>query len=282
MFDRLLNVLFVEDSVADTEIGVLSLEASGLKVLVRRVETESDYLLALRDPTDIVLSDHSMPAFDAKRALKLLREQGGDIPFIVVSGRIGESAAVDMMKAGANDYVRKDNLERLAPAVRRELGEAENRRRARFTADKLQQQEQTLDNLMHNLPGMVYRLRRAGTAWHFDFASDGCKDLTGHANDEIDTGLVRPAHLLLEHGANRLVRLRIGGIVDVGVADVAGEESAGVPRHFPGDLERGTVHRLEILLAADDAQLLAVGVVGKGLHHVGARMDEFADRKSVV
>ena len=136
MFDRLLNVLFVEDSVADTEIGLLSLEASGLKVLVRRVETESDYLLALRDPTDIVLSDHSMPAFDAKRALKLLREQGGDIPFIVVSGRIGESAAVDMMKAGANDYVRKDNLERLAPAVRRELGEAENRRRARFTADK--------------------------------------------------------------------------------------------------------------------------------------------------
>ncbi|MFI4920145.1 MAG: putative bifunctional diguanylate cyclase/phosphodiesterase [Gammaproteobacteria bacterium] len=188
MFDRLLNVLFVEDSVADTEIGLLSLEASGLKVLVRRVETESDYLLALRDPTDIVLSDHSMPAFDAKRALKLLREQGGDIPFIVVSGRIGESAAVDMMKAGANDYVRKDNLERLAPAVRRELGEAENRRRARLTSDKLQQQEQTLETLMQTLPGMVYRLRRAGTAWHFDFASDGCKDLTGYDQEMLVGG----------------------------------------------------------------------------------------------
>ncbi|HEV2111409.1 MAG TPA: diguanylate cyclase, partial [Gammaproteobacteria bacterium] len=186
--DRPLNVLIVEDSIADAEISVLSLEGSGFKVRSRRVETELEYLMALRDAPDIVLSDHSMPAFDAHRALRLLREQGGDIPFIVVSGRIGESAAVELMKAGANDYIRKDNLERLAPAVRREIGEAENRRQARLTADKLYQQEHKLDSLMQNLPGMVYRLRLDEGTWRFDFVSDGCKELTGHDRRELVEG----------------------------------------------------------------------------------------------
>src|SRR5579859_3723085 len=171
--DRPLNVLIVEDSIADAEISILSLEASGFKVRSRRVETELEYLMALRDAPDIVLSDHSMPAFDAHRALRLLREQGGDIPFIVVSGHIGESAAVELMRAGANDYVRKDNLERLGPAVRRELAEADIRRQARLTADKLEMQERSLDTLMHNLPGMVYRLRQDGPTWRFEFVSEG-------------------------------------------------------------------------------------------------------------
>ena len=129
--DRLLKVLIVEDSVADAEIDVLTLESSGLAVQSRRVDTEIEYLLALRDSPDVVLSDHSMPAFDSRRALKILRDQHSDIPFIVVSGHIGEAAAVDLMRAGANDYVHKDNLARLAPAVRRELEALEERRRNR-------------------------------------------------------------------------------------------------------------------------------------------------------
>ncbi len=185
---RALEVLIVEDSLADAEISVLSLEAAGLKVRARRVDTPSDYLQALSKPTDIVLSDHAMPAFDAQRALKLLREQGLDIPFIVVSGHIGESAAVALMKAGANDYVRKDNLERLGPAVRRELAEAENRRQARLTAEKLDRQERSLDTLMHNLPGMVYRLRQDGPTWRFEFASEGCLALTGHDREVMVGG----------------------------------------------------------------------------------------------
>ncbi|HEY1774175.1 MAG TPA: EAL domain-containing protein [Gammaproteobacteria bacterium] len=183
--DRPLKVLIVEDSVADAEIDVLTLESSGLAVQSRRVDTEMDYLLALRDSPDVVLSDHSMPAFDSRRALKILRDQGSDIPFIVVSGHIGESAAVDLMRAGANDYVHKDNLARLAPAVRRELEAAEERRRSRATEEKLQQGGASLDMLMHNLPGMIYRLVQEGGAWRFEFVSEGCKDLTGYDREAL-------------------------------------------------------------------------------------------------
>jgi len=186
--DRPLKLLLVEDSGLDAELDILALESGGLKVHAKRVETELDYLMALRDEPDLILSDHSMPSFDALRALRILREQGRDTPFIVVSGRIGEAAAVDLMKAGANDYVRKDELARLAPAVRRELTEAGNRQRARSTADKLLVQERTLDTLMNNLPGMVYRLRADGGAWRLDFVSAGCEALTGYGMAALTAG----------------------------------------------------------------------------------------------
>jgi len=186
--DRPLKVLIVEDSVADAEIDVLSLESSGLAVQARRVDTEMEYLLALRDAPDLVLSDHSMPAFDSYRALRILRDQGSDIPFIVVSGRIGESAAVDLIRAGANDYVHKDNLARLAPAVRRELEATAERRRLRDMEEKLRREGGSLDVLMHNLPGMVYRMVQDGGTWRFDFVSDGCKELTGYDRDTLAGG----------------------------------------------------------------------------------------------
>src|SRR5262249_29877532 len=134
-FSRPIKVLLVEDSIADAEINVLTLQSNGLKLIPRRAETEIEYLLALREDPDIVLADHSLPAFDSKRALKILRDQSRDTPFIVVSGRIGEAAAVELIKAGANDYVRKDDLARLALTVRRELTEVQKRRRARQTSE---------------------------------------------------------------------------------------------------------------------------------------------------
>ena len=185
---RPIKVLLVEDSIADAEINVLTLQSNGLKVLPRRVETEIDYLLALREDPDVVLADHSMPAFDSKRALKILRDQSRDTPFIVVSGRIGEAAAVEAIKAGANDYVRKDDLARLAPVVRRELTEVEKRRRTSKALEKLQRDEASHDAVLKNLPGMVYRLRMDSDAWHFDFVSDGCLALTGYEREALAGG----------------------------------------------------------------------------------------------
>ena len=183
---RPIKVLLVEDSVADAEINVLTLKSSGLKVLPRRVETELDYLLALRESPDIVLCDHALPGFDAPRALKLLRDQSRDVPFIVVSGRIGEAAAVELIKAGASDYVRKDELARLGTAVRRALSDQKRVQRARKAAEKQQGKTGSgHDTQLKGLPGMVYRLRMEGGSWRFTFASEACKDLTGYGQDTL-------------------------------------------------------------------------------------------------
>ena len=129
-----LRVLIVEDSESDRGLIVRHLELGGYSPVHERVETTTEMRAALEmQDWDIVLSDYSMPRFAAPAALKLLQESGHDIPFIVVSGSIGEDSAVAMLRAGAHDYVIKSDLARLAPAVRRALGDAsvrQERRRA--------------------------------------------------------------------------------------------------------------------------------------------------------
>jgi PAS domain S-box-containing protein len=128
-----LNVLIVEDSVYDTELLLRELKNSGYDTEYERVETAEDMVSALQEKQwDIILSDFSMPKFNGAEALKLLGESGVDIPFIFVSGTMGEDAAVNAMLAGAGDFVVKGNLKRLAPAVERELREAALRRAHRF------------------------------------------------------------------------------------------------------------------------------------------------------
>jgi two-component system cell cycle sensor histidine kinase/response regulator CckA len=128
---REVRVLIVEDSPDDAELVLLALRQAGFKPIWQRVETESEMRAALAEPWDIVLSDFSLPTFNARGALATLRQHGTDLPFIVVSGTIGEELAVQTMRAGATDYVLKQNLVRLGPAIARELREAENRRAGR-------------------------------------------------------------------------------------------------------------------------------------------------------
>jgi PAS domain S-box-containing protein len=132
---RLLQVLVVEDSENDMKLMVAELEQKGYEVVHERVETAADLTAALhRQAWDIVLSDYVLPQFSGPDALKLLRAKGFNIPFIAISGTYGEEAAVEMMKAGANDYLVKNNLARLVPAIEREL-EATQSRRARARAE---------------------------------------------------------------------------------------------------------------------------------------------------
>ncbi len=135
------RVLIVEDSVDDAEMDAHVLRSDGMEIEWRCIETESAYLEALAWPPQIILSDCSMPHFSALRALDLLRAQGTDIPFIVVSGTVGEDAAVSLMKAGAQDCVLKTNLARLAPVVKRELREADSRRAEREARISLRESE---------------------------------------------------------------------------------------------------------------------------------------------
>ncbi len=124
-----LRVLIIEDSVEDTFFVVRELQRGGYNVAFERVETHNAMQSALQsNEWDLIICDYSMPQFSGPGALALYRQSGQDIPFIMVSGAMGEELAVEMVKAGAHDYVMKDNLSRLVPAVKRELEAAQERR----------------------------------------------------------------------------------------------------------------------------------------------------------
>lgn len=132
-----LRVLLIEDSPDDAMLVVRQLQKSGLALQTRRVETREELLDALNSPWDIVFSDYSLPRFNGMEALNIVRERDPEIPFIIVSGTIGEERAVTAMKCGAHDYIMKDNIQRLIPAVERELKEAELRLKHRRAQERI-------------------------------------------------------------------------------------------------------------------------------------------------
>ena len=133
-----LRVLFVEDSEDDALLVVRQLRQGSFDVAFERVDTADALTSALSQGTwDIVISDYRMPRMSGTEALEIFKKCGQEIPFIFVSGTIGEDTAVAAMKAGANDYVMKGNLKRLLPAVERELSEAEIRRQRRQSEERL-------------------------------------------------------------------------------------------------------------------------------------------------
>jgi len=141
---RLLRVLVVEDYEPDALLVLKELEQGGYAPAWRRVDAWEGVRLALEQPCtwEIVIVDYNLPGFSALDVLGLLQELHLDIPFIVVSGCIGEETAVAAMRAGAHDYLMKDNLMRLVPAVERELREAQDRQRRRQTEQTLRQMEE--------------------------------------------------------------------------------------------------------------------------------------------
>ncbi len=133
-----IKVLVVEDSPDDEELVILELKRGGYAPVHERVDTEAGMRAALeRGGWDIVISDHSLPGFSGPAALALLRQTGRDIPFIIVSGTVGEEAAVAAVKGGASDYVLKGNTVRLCTAVEREMREAERREEQRRMREQL-------------------------------------------------------------------------------------------------------------------------------------------------
>lgn len=157
-----LNVLHLEDSELDHELMRAHLERGGLPVRIRRVDCEADFLDAIDSagtetdpPFDIVISDYNLPGFSGLVALDLLKARGRDIPFVLVSGQIGEDTAVEAMRNGASDYILKNNLTRLGPAVLHAV-EAAVTRRARAAADaELELSKQRLHELAQHLQNSI-------------------------------------------------------------------------------------------------------------------------------
>lgn len=133
-----LHVLIVEDSEDDVLLLVRELRRGGFDPVYEQVETPEAMMTSLlNNRWDIVISDYILPRFSGPGALKILKDSGLDLPFIIVSGNIGEDIAVESMKAGASDYIIKGNLRRLCPAVERELREAEEKREGTETRRRI-------------------------------------------------------------------------------------------------------------------------------------------------
>lgn len=152
-----LRVLILEDSEDDTLLTLRELRRGGYTLDYVRVDTPSAMQAVLdQQAWDIVIADYNMPAFTAPEALKILQSRKLDLPFIIVSGTIGEDTAVAAMKAGAHDYLIKGHLTRLVPAVERELREAQERHKRSITEQALQESEERFRQLAENITEMVF------------------------------------------------------------------------------------------------------------------------------
>lgn len=159
------RVLHLEDCEPDHALALAYLQRGGLQVQARRIETRAEFQAALAEPWDIVLSDYHLPGFTGLDALQMLREHvqagGAELPFILVSGQIGEDTAVEAMRTGAADYLLKANLARLAPAVEHAVA-ASRTQRARMVADReLQASRERLSELAQHLQTSVEAERHA-------------------------------------------------------------------------------------------------------------------------
>src|SRR6185369_3664163 len=142
-----LNILFLEDTLEDAEIAVATLEEAGYKCKWDRVETRVDFLQRLASADyDLVISDYKLPSFDGLTAVKLFVEHGFDIPFLLISGSLGEEAAIESLQAGAADFVLKDKLFRLPFVVDRALKAAYERRLVRGAEEKIRLQAVALES----------------------------------------------------------------------------------------------------------------------------------------
>jgi two-component system cell cycle sensor histidine kinase/response regulator CckA len=151
-----LRVLIVEDNEDDALLLIDRLRDGGYEPVFERVETREAMKAALaRQEWDCIISDYSMPRFSGLDALAELQSSGIDIPFVLVSGTIGEANAVAAMKAGAMDYLMKDNLARLAPVIERELREAELRRQKKKSEELLQRSEEEFRLITENMADLV-------------------------------------------------------------------------------------------------------------------------------
>jgi PAS domain S-box-containing protein len=148
-----LRALIIEDNEDDALLVIRELQKGGFDPAYERVDTAVSMSEAMgREIWDIILCDYNMPHFNGLAALKLYREKGLDIPFIIVSGTIGEEAAVAIMVMGAHDYVMKNNLLRLVPAVQRELRESESRKERKIAETALRESEERSTKAFRSIP----------------------------------------------------------------------------------------------------------------------------------
>ena len=225
---RPLRVLLIEDSDFDAQLLLALLHRGGYEVTHARVETAEALREALAEAWDIVIADYNLPQFDALAALEIVKASGQDVPFLIVSGGIGESTAVAAMKAGAHDYLMKGNLARLVPVVERELREAENRASKRRTEHALRDSEMRYRLLWETATDAVLLLNTDAIV---EFANPAVQTIFGYQPEEMvgkDVSILQPFFSSLDPEINwkRFLRLAHGGR-GPGVIEATGRHKEG-------------------------------------------------------
>ncbi len=269
---EVLHVLLVEDSEDDARLLMRKLQQSGYAPVFERVKAADAFSAQLEEKNwDIVLSDYALPAFTALDALRLLKEKDLDLPFIIVSGAIGEETAVAAMKAGAHDYVMKDNLARLIPAIERELREVGGRRMRRQAEEALRESERKnrrlsreFCTLLDNIPDALILLDADRKAiW----ANSGTAAMLGRPLEDLTEGQCRK--LWPECSArdeNCAVRRCFqSGHPEVGLVRTAGGKTWGV-RAFPVLNKKGRVANVIKIVSDNSHQLLLKEEANRAAH----------------
>jgi PAS domain S-box-containing protein len=224
-----MNVLLLEDSELDAELIEVELRKRGIQARLHRVWSERELLHALETPSwDVILSDFNMPGFDGLRGLALLKEKKLDIPFIIVSGTLGEERAVAAMKAGASDYIVKGHLARLVPAIERETSEARLRREHREGQAALAASEANLKSLVENSIVGIYVIQGD----RFVYVNPAVAEVAGYTQQELTS---RPLIDFVWPSDRRLVqdnvKKRIDGESDRIRYNVTMQRKDGKPVH---------------------------------------------------
>jgi len=255
-----LRVLLVEDSESDADLIVRQLKKAEYSVHHERIENAKEMKKALeKQKWDIVISDYKLPRFNAAAALTLLQKANIDIPFVIVSGSMGEELAVELMKAGAHDYLTKNKLVRLAQVVKRELAEAQMRRERKQSEEELRESEERYRCLVEVSPDTV-AVHANGKIVYINPA--GIKLLRAHDRSEL---IDKPVLDIVHPDYKELVRQRVMGAIEQGKAQPMTEE-----KFLCLD---GTVI---------DVEVVSVPTIFKGMKAVQVVARNITDRKLVV
>jgi signal transduction histidine kinase len=260
----------LEDSELDHSLAMAYLARDGLHVSAQRVESRDEFTHALTEPWDVILSDYNLPGYSGLQALTDLRDLGLDLPFILVSGQIGEDTAVEAMRNGASDYLLKNNLSRLAPAVEHAMAAGEARR-ARAEADRaLAASRQRLSELAQHLQTSVETERHAiareihddvgGSLTALRFELDWVRRHSGEPNvrQRMTTALELLTHATLS--SQRIMQNLRPAILEQGLVAALQwmasnfEKRTGVPCAFRTSHERMTLPPMVPLVAYRTAQ----------------------------
>jgi len=256
----MLHVLIIEDSESDSDLVIRRLKKAGYTIYHERIETAEEMKAALDMLVwDIIVADYKLPQFNAPAALLLLQKSGLDIPFIVVSGTIGEETAVEVMKAGAHDYLMKDKLTRLAPAVKRELAEALVRRERQQAEEKLRESEERYRCLVEVSPDAV----------------------AVHANGRIV--YINPAGVNLFRGLNesQLIDKPILDIVHPDYKELVRQRVIGAMEH--GKPQPMTEEKFLCIDGTDvDVEVVSVPIAFKGMAAIQVIARDITERKRAV